>query len=479
MSAGPLDSFISFWKPLSDGDSLSALAAYRIPGESLTPGITAWQPGSQARRWQIIDGEIAFSIFAAVEPIDTVPTSAEVVAEILDPSGDHYSYVLRFPAEGSVVLPFDPNAAIDSFRRETYVPEEDRTALPQPILNLYYSFAKPLVPSGLKRWLRSSIASRALASESALRWPIDESLDDLQRFLMRVVLIASDSLALRFAWFWPNGHPWAAVLTHDVETGDGLPSIRRVTEVERKRGLRSSFNFVPVDYEVPESLLRELRGDGFEVGVHGYTHDGLLFSSWSTFQKRVLAINEYGRRLGASGFRSPATYRNPEWFHLLEFDYDSSFSNTSPCEPQPGGCGSLFPYPIDGLTEIPITLPQDHTLFELLRQSGCSTWLSSLERIRLANGMACVLTHPDPSSGYIGFDANMAHYEALLDVVAASDAWTPLPRDLARWWRARADTPPERLEDMPDITYGSATLDPAGRLAIVAPAATQAEGATP
>jgi peptidoglycan/xylan/chitin deacetylase (PgdA/CDA1 family) len=308
-----------------------------------------------------------------------------------------------------------------------------------------------------------------MKSRCALEWPVDDSLDLLQRFLLRLILIASGRTELQFAWFWPDRHPSAVVLTHDVETADGLANITRVMEMETARGFRSSFNFVPVDYAVPATLLQELQEGGFEVGVHGYTHDGLLFSSWSTFRERVGTINEFARLWKAKGFRSPATYRNLEWFHLLEFEYDSSVSNTSPCEPQPGGCGSFFPYPVDGLIELPITLPQDHTLFELLAKSDASTWLASLARIEEANGMACVLTHPDPGTGYVGCDGNDAHYAALLDAVAASDAWTPLPRDLARWWRVRAETPMDQIASIEGISFGRATLNPSGRLEISPP----------
>lgn len=478
MTVNPLEHFIRFWRPLAEDAELQTLATYGAPGDPLVPGINSWRPRSAPSLWRVQSGDDEFSMFAAVHPIDSVPPSAEAVARILEPSGLHHSYVLHYPAESAVVIPFDPNAAAEAFRREEYVPSAQRTALPQPLLTLYYSVAKPLMPPFMKRWLRRSMARRALCSPNALQWPIDESADRLQRFMMRVVLIAAKRDELRFAWFWPDGHPWAAVLTHDVETGEGIPSIGKVTEIERRRGLRSSFNFVPVDYEVPESLLSELRESGFEAGVHGYTHDGLLFSNWSTFQHRVAAINEYGRRLGASGFRSPATYRNPEWFHLLEFDYDSSFSNSAPCEPQPGGCGSLFPYPIDGLIEMPITLPQDHTLFELLGEVDARTWLAALERIRGSNGMACVLTHPDPGSGYIGFDGNDSHYIEVLDMIASSGAWTPLPRELARWWRGRADTPAEYLGQLAGISFGSAALDDAGRLTIVPPAAAPTDGGT-
>lgn len=470
MALDPLERFVSFWKPLLTGDELRALACYRDPDDPRVPGVNVWNTASESRPWRVTDGDDSFLLYAAVQPIDEAPPGTEVLAEILDPAGAHHSYVLWFPAEGAIVVPFDPNAAIESFLREEYVPAAERTALPQPLLNLYYAVAKPLMPKSIKRRLRTSMAHRALGVESALRWPSDESLDALQRLLLKSVLLASGLPELRFVWFWPDGHPWAAILTHDVESSEGAANVTRVAELETARGLKSSFNFVPLDYDVPAPLLDQLRDTGFEIGVHGDSHDGLLFSSRSTFEHRVGTINETARAWQAVGFRSPATYRNPDWMRLLELEYDSSYSNSAPCEPQPGGCGSFFPFLMGSLTELPITLPQDHTLYGLFEQSDAGTWLTVLERIRRAGGMACVLTHPDPGAGYIGFPGNDAHYTRLLDEVAGSGAWTPLPRDLARWWRARDAISPAQIESMAEESLGCATLGADGRLAVVAPA---------
>jgi hypothetical protein len=467
----PLGHALGFWKPLLDPSELRDLAVRRELGQPLVRGLNVMRVGTAPRSFRIADGDATIAIFAAVHPIDEVPPAAEVVADVLDPSGAHYSYVLRFPDRGAVLVPFDPDEAVGSFWHEDYIPPSKRTALPKPLLSLYYSVAKPLMPAPLKRRLRRAMAHRALASESALQWPTDESLDRLQRFLLRLIMIAIGRDELPFVWFWPDRHPWAVALTHDVETARGLANVSHVAGLERPRGLRSSFNLVPRDYEVPASVLEELNDGGYEVGVHGYTHDGLLFSSRAVFLERVAAINEYGRKVGAAGFRSPATYRNLDWFDRFEFEYDSSVSNTAPCEPQPGGCGSFFPYFVGDLVEMPITLPQDHTLFELLEQTDASTWLECLERIRGAHGMACVLAHPDPAAGYIGMSENEAHYVELLDVVAGSDAWTPLPRDLVRWWRLRAHTETVDAADSERMSFGTAVLDASGRLEIVPPIA--------
>jgi peptidoglycan/xylan/chitin deacetylase (PgdA/CDA1 family) len=469
VNASPLRHALGFWKLSIDAAALEAVGAYREPNGPRARGINIWRGASAARRYRVMDHGPGFPVFACVHPIPEAPPSAEIVADILDPAGTHHSYVLWFPAEGALILPFDPDAATEAFWHEDYVPVAERTALPKPVLALYYNVAKPLMPRALKQRLRRSLAHRALASPASLDWPTDQSLDLLQRFLLRLIMLAMERQEIEFAWFWPNRHPFAVTLTHDVETAAGLARVPHVAELERVRGLRSSFNMVPHDYEVPDSLVRDLSVDGFEVGVHGYTHDGLLFSSRAVFDVRAGAIKEAARRWGSVGFRSPATYRNREWLPLLGLEYDSSYSNTAPCEPQPGGCASFFPFPLDGMTELPITLPQDHTLFELFEERGPGTWLGVLDLIRQANGMACVLAHPDPAAGYIGTPENEASYVTLLDAVAESGAWTPVPRDLARWWRSRSDAGPAEIGRLEGAASGRALLDESGALAIGPP----------
>ena len=465
MTVSPLDRVIGFWKPVLSGDELRDLAAYCAAGAPTAHGINVVTGSGEPHSYTVVEPGARFRIFAAVHPIAEAPPESEALAEVVDAAGAHHSFVLRDPGAGSILLPFDPNAAVDAFRREEYVPVGERSALPKPVLPAYYA-VKSLIPRAVGQRLRRSMARKAMASESALDWPLDESADMLQRFMLRLIMIASGRRELQFMWFWPDGHPWAVTLTHDVETARGLANVPRVMELERARGLRSSFNMVPRDYEVPESLLCSLRDDGFEAGVHGYTHDGLLFSSRSVFDERAAVIREFRERWGASGFRSPATYRNREWIPLLGFEYDSSYSNTAPCEPQPGGCGSFFPFALGDTVELPITLPQDHTLFELLGQSGPDTWLTCLERIRDANGMACVLAHPDPAAGYMGMPENEASYIRVLETLAASDAWTSLPRELARWWRARALTSAEDIGALQGASYGTAALAADGRIEI-------------
>lgn len=468
MSANPLELALSYWKLLGDEGGSQIPARYTEPDEAPRPGVCAVAPTNEPTCHRVVDRQATYLLYAAVHPIPEPPDSAEVIAEIRDDSDRHCSFVLWFPRERSVLVPFDPNAAIEALRMERYVAPGRRTVLPSPALKAYYAL-KPLVPRSITRGLRQRMARRTQAGGSTpVQWPVDRSQDQLMALLLRVALLSKGGPAA-FLWFWPNEHPWAAVLTHDVETADGASRVRHVMDLETEKGLRSSFNFVARDYEVSQSLLSDVRKQGFEIGVHGYHHDGLMFSDWQTFMERVPTVNECARQWGAVGFRSPATFRNLDWFHMLGFEYDSSVTDSAPFEPQPGGCASLFPYLVGNIVEMPMTLAQDHTLFGLLGQSDTAVWLSKLGRIRESHGMACVLTHPDAAAGYIGLPENEARYEEVLDFVAGSEAWAPLPRELARWWRDRTLALPRAGALPRGSTVASAHLDSDGGLRLSAP----------
>ena len=101
-----------------------------------------------------------------------------------------------------------------------------------------------------------------------------------------------------------------------------MNNILAIAQLEESLGFRSAWNIVPHKYTVDPGILRELHDRGFEVGVHGYNHDGRLFLSKRNFDRRSSAIREAARRFQASGFRAPMMHRNIEWLQDLGFDYD-------------------------------------------------------------------------------------------------------------------------------------------------------------
>jgi len=234
---------------------------------------------------------------------------------------------------------------------------------------------------------------------------------------------------------WPGGRSWALVLTHDVETYAGYHNLDLLRGPERELGYRSSWNFVGLRYTVSDDMVRALQNEGCEVGVHGLRHDGRDLGSRRLMEKRLPAMREYAQRWNAAGFRSPATQRSWEFMPRLGFEYDSSYSDTDPYEPQPGGCCTYLPYFNERMVELPITLPQDHTLFTILQHSDADLWVRKAEHLRERHGMVLVLTHPD-----YAHDPRLADgYKTLLDAFEGDETvWHALPRDVAAWWRQRA-----------------------------------------
>ncbi len=275
------------------------------------------------------------------------------------------------------------------------------------------------------------------------RWPVETALHDFfDLFISMLAGIAGEPVPHIAPW--PDGHSWALVLTHDVETAAGVEAIEPILELERGFGLRSSWNFVPRRYAVDDDRLSELVADGFEVGVHGLLHDGRDLESLERLRERLPGIREAAERWGAVGFRSPATQRQWELMPMLGFDYDCSYPDSDPFEPQGGGCCTWLPYFNGAMVELPLTMQQDHTLFAILRHRDESAWVQKAGFLRDHGGMALIDTHPD----YLIEDTIRAAYGRLLERYAADEtAWKPLPREVSAWWRERADSRIERDGD--------------------------------
>ena len=301
------------------------------------------------------------------------------------------------------------------------------------LARLYY-FLKPLIPRRLQLAARRQIVALQRMCHANV-WPIDERSKTPPDW-----------------WSgWPEGKRFALVLTHDVETAKGHDNCAMLADLEESLGFRSSFNFVAKDYPISPELKRGLVKRGFEVGVHGLHHTGELYSCERKFLEQSAEINRYLREWDAVGFRTPCMYHNLDWLHSLEIEYDASMFDTDPFEPQPDGARTIFPFWAQngsegkGFVELPYTLPQDFTLFVLMREKGIHIWKRKLDWIANNGGMALLITHPD----YVcskGRNCGMAEYsielyEELLHFVKdnfENQFWNPLPKEMARFWRENA-----------------------------------------
>lgn len=299
-------------------------------------------------------------------------------------------------------------------------------------LDGYYAL-KPFIPRRLQLAVRRRHARRRW-THGFPAWPVEDSLVRLQGERFRAEMERRGVDRIPFINFWPDAKRFAFVLTHDVEGPVGLSNIARVLEVERRHGLVSAWYFVAEDYEIPHGTFELIGSAGGEVGLHGLTHNGKLFRDWASFESQLPAIRRYLREWGAAGFRSPATHRNAEWMHELGCLYDSSFPDTDPFEPQPGGCCSILPFFLHDLVELPITLLQDHTLFEILEQRTADIWISKSDWLVEHRGLVNVLVHPD----YVDAHRLDVYGQLLTHLRAQAGGWHALPREVASWWRLRA-----------------------------------------
>jgi hypothetical protein len=425
----------------ADAEPVAGVASLHAAGDG--PRLF-WCPAPASRWGEARPGSYVAAgipIFGAVVPdaaarnrLARLGGSWHVETPICDPHGTPVASIWR-RADGSVFLPFDPDEIITAYWSERYkaLIEPLVAARLQTLARRSYYHVRPFLPRSTQMVMRRSF-SRVQAKSRFPRWPIETALHDFYGLLFALLAeIAGEPVPTLAAW--PRGLRWALVLTHDVEGPAGFANLLRLLQVELRRGYRSVWNFVPHNgYSVEESFVEELRASGFEVGVHGLFHDGRDITS---LRERLPRIRHYAERWQANGFRSPGTHRSWDAVPLLGFDYDSSYSDTAPYEPQPGGCCTWLPFMIKDVVELPITLPQDHTVFELLGHVDASLWIEKTLFLREQGGMALMLTHPD----YIDNPRLFTSYVDFLEQFADDDtAWRALPGEVSAWWRRRSES---------------------------------------
>jgi peptidoglycan/xylan/chitin deacetylase (PgdA/CDA1 family) len=383
-----------------------------------------------------------FTLFGRVAHDSTVPGMLRGLGRGWHPANDAVISAGDQPVsavwrddDGNIFLPFDPAEVMHYFWSEKYrsVGQSAMSAKAKAALLRGYYLARPLMPRALQLRLRR-VFTHIQGKSSFPSWPIEDNLQDFYSWLFALITDLAGS-PVPFLGLWPDDRSWALVLTHDVETSVGYGDIDLLRSVERDRGYKSSWNFVPLRYRVGDDVVRALRDEGCEVGIHGLRHDGRDLESRRMLRKRLPAMRSHAERWNAVGFRSPATQRNWDLMPLLGFDYDSSYSDTDPYEPQPGGCCTYLPYFNQKMVELPITMAQDHTLFAILQRPDATTWLRKARHIRERRGMVLILTHPD----YAHDPRVVDGYRQLLDEFKEDDTvWHALPQDVAAWWRDRA-----------------------------------------
>lgn len=320
----------------------------------------------------------------------------------------------------------------------------------------FFYFLKPIIPRRLQIAIRRIFALHK-KNKNAHVWPINP--------------IAAD-VPLNWAG-WPDNKKFALAFIHDVDTADGVANSTKLMNLEASLGFVSSFNFVPMDYVITNQQREHIEKSGFEIGVHGLTHSGRSFRNIKAFSRLIPEINGYLKEWRAVGFTSPSMLSNLRWVADLDIEYSCSSFDTDPFEPRPYGVATIFPFRVFNFSktksyiELPYTLPQDHSLFIILREKNITIWKKKLDWLAEHGGLALLNTHPD----YMDFEADRYSYRkypadnylAFLEYVIKryeGQYWNCLPRTLARFWRTAF---PEGVK----YTYDGTEITAANRVAIL------------
>ena len=294
------------------------------------------------------------------------------------------------------------------------------------------------------------IRNRSFRSEKGLSELTEENLGPVEClravFLASVVKIAGPVPRIGF---WRRGKGYALSVTHDVETSTGLEKgAERLMEVEGRLKIRSTWNIPSDRYPLNAASLTNLAKNG-EVGAHDTKHDGrLVFLSVEELTLRLASCRaeiESRADQKIQGFRAPLLQHSLGLAEALShsgYEYDSSCPSweiLSPTSLRPHGVGTVFPFYMHKILEIPVSLPQDHQLIRVAGQKPSaavdllvqlSTWIQGV-------GGACVLlVHPDYE---FAEPENKREYERLLERFRSDpDCDIMTLGEMTEWWNMRS-----------------------------------------
>ncbi|HXD73318.1 MAG TPA: polysaccharide deacetylase family protein [Vicinamibacterales bacterium] len=214
------------------------------------------------------------------------------------------------------------------------------------------------------------------------------------------------------------------ILTHDIDSSEGLQSlVDRFLPIEEAAGARSTSYVVPCAWPVDDGLVGEISRRGHDVGVHGYDHSNLTpFASAEERRRRLDAAKPFADRHRAAGYRAPSLLRTRELLRDLSgrYRYDSSIPTSGGLFPVPNnGCASARPFLVEGILELPLSMPRDGSLRFLGYSAGeiARLWIDCADLIQRSEGVIVLLTHCERR--FSGNDAMLTAYRQFLDHVTA------------------------------------------------------------
>jgi peptidoglycan/xylan/chitin deacetylase (PgdA/CDA1 family) len=212
------------------------------------------------------------------------------------------------------------------------------------------------------------------------------------------------------------------VLTHDIDSPEGLRNlVDRFLPAEEAVGARSTSFVVPCGWKVDEGLVQAAISRGHHLGVHGYDHSNLTpFADQGERRRRLDAAKPFAAKYAAAGYRAPSLLRTRALLRDLRgrYRYDSSIPTSGGLFPVPNnGCASARPFAIEGILELPLSMPRDGSLRFLGYSPDeiAALWIDCADLIARAEGVVMLLTHCERR--FSGDDRMLDTYRRFLEHV--------------------------------------------------------------
>jgi hypothetical protein len=302
---------------------------------------------------------------------------------------------------------------------------------------------------------------------------------DINRFELKLLetmkgVFFNQGLVFLKKWFWPDFRRACCVLTHDVDWfyyspwhravfrrrtvpqlvnlaynsimrkknyGNNIPEI---VQLEKQKGFRSSFYFLPKYYRSFEDFLLTLellRAERFETGLHGYySHDDFdkLLDQKGTLEKHV-GSEVKGIRQHELRFVAPITWECEEKAGFL---YDLTFHFNKKFGFRAGTCFPYHPFNLEKriklrILEMPTSIIDWTILFRKLSAEKALKIIRETESVvESFNGLLLTCFH----NTYINrktFPEIVEIYTQLLEDVYKKGYWVTTALECCLWWLER------------------------------------------
>ncbi|MGK5091013.1 polysaccharide deacetylase family protein [Deltaproteobacteria bacterium TL4] len=231
------------------------------------------------------------------------------------------------------------------------------------------------------------------------------------------VFLQSHRLSQKGMW---HSSPRPLILSHDVDLLSGYQKIDKISQIENKLKLHSTWHFLTQSrYPLEPELLETLVSAGHEIGLHGVWHDLYLGYRSAPYQRAFLKKGiEPLSAYHPVSFRAPALSWTPELAKNLAY---SGLRVDSSLQTYNQGWKLWRPIPLeDGrLWEFPLTMQDDH-LFKNMRFSNAeatSCIFQALDTCEAYAAPAVLNFHPS----IIG--TRLDWYEHLLQEILNTGKW--------------------------------------------------------